>query len=371
MLNNQAFACRRDWKIVKWKVKPRWSGRLGISARPLNLLRGLSFASILCSAGCGPPSTVTSIFSSLSTPAHTITRLGYFTLGITGAICITMYALLVYAIVRYRSRSSDQDIEPPQVFGSTEIELSWTIIPLLIIIVLFLTAAGVIFALQDAPKPANALEVIVVGHQFWWEYRYPQLGVVTANELHIPVSNSAHPRPTFMKLISADVNHSFWVPQLAGKTDLLPNRVNGLWLDPHVAGVYEGQCSMLCGVQHAKMLLVVHVDQPNDFDAWVLKQKQPAVEDPQVAAGRHVFETESCINCHSVRGTVADGRFGPDLTHLMSRTTIASGAVANTPENLKRWVADPDIFKPGALMPSMHLSEQQLDQLTAYLTSLK
>lgn len=297
--------------------------------------------------------------------------MGYFVLSIATAIAIALYALLVYAIVRYRARPADVDIEPPQVFGSTEIELAWTIIPILIIIILFLTTAGVIFALQDAPKPANALDVVVVGHQFWWEYRYPQLGVVTANELHIPASDPAHPRPTFMKLTSADVNHSFWIPQLAGKVDLLPNRVNELWLDPHVPGLYEGQCSLLCGVQHAKMLLVVRVDRPDDFDAWVRQQQQAAAENSQVAAGRQVFETESCINCHTVRGTVANGRFGPDLTHLMSRSTIASGAVENTPENLKRWVADPDVFKPGSLMPSMHLTEQQLDQLTAYLTTLK
>ena len=130
-------------------------------------------ASLLCSLGCSTQKVNTTIFSSFSTPAHSITRLGYFVLGITGAICITLYALLVYAIVRYRARPSDEHVEPPQVFGSTEIELSWTIIPVLIIIILFLTTAGVIFALQDAPKPANALEVVVVGHQFWWEYRYP------------------------------------------------------------------------------------------------------------------------------------------------------------------------------------------------------
>jgi cytochrome c oxidase subunit 2 len=339
-------------------------------ARLKKLLHWSAFTPLLCCLGCAVQNVNTSVFSSLSTPAHSITRLGYFVLGVTGGICFTMYALLVYAIVRYRARTRDANIEPPQVFGSTEIELSWTIIPVLIIIVLFLTTAGVIFALQDAPKPPNALEVVVVGHQFWWEYRYPQFGVVAANELHIPVSETSRSRPTFMKLTSADVNHSFWVPQLAGKTDVLPNRVNELWLDPHVPGVYEGQCSLLCGVQHGKMLLVVHVDRPDDFDAWVRQQQQTAVHSEQVAAGRHVFETESCINCHTIRGTIANGRFGPDLTHLMSRKTLASGAVENTPENLKRWVAHPDAFKPGALMPSMQLSQQQLDELTAYLTTL-
>jgi cytochrome c oxidase subunit II len=354
---------------VKPEAKPVLPNRAKVLLRLLAFF-WLIFFPLCCIARSSQPVS-TSIFSSLSTPAHSITRLGYFVLGITGAIGVTMYTLLIYAIVRYRARAGDGDFEPPQVYGSTEIELSWTIIPILIIITLFLTTAGVIFALQDAPKPANALDVVVVGHQFWWEYRYPQFGVVAANELHIPASDTKNPRPTFMKLTSADVGHSFWVPQLAGKTDLLPNRVNELWIDPHVPGVYEGQCNQLCGVQHAKMLLVVHVDTPEQFDAWVRQQQQPGAEDPQVAQGRHVFETAACMNCHSVRGTVANGLFGPDLTHLMSRGTIAAGAVENTPENLKRWVADPGAFKPGALMPSMNLSPEQLDQLTAYLITLK
>src|SRR5579884_1783821 len=326
---------------------------------------------ILFLFGCDARQSKFSVFSSLSTPAHTITRLGYFVLGITGAICVVLYLLLVYAIVRYRARASDGNIEPPQVFGSVEIELSWTIIPVLIIIVLFLTTAGVIFALQDAPKPANALDITVIGHQFWWEYRYPQFGIVTANELHIPASDPQHPRPTFMKLTSADVDHSFWIPQLAGKTDILPNRVNELWIDPHVPGRYEGQCSMLCGVQHAKMLLVAYVDPPEKFDAWVRQQQQAASNAAAVEAGRQVFEHVSCINCHTVRGTQANGQFGPDLTHLMTRSTIASGAVPNTAENLKQWVANPDDFKPGVLMPNMHLTAEQLNQVTAYLTSLE
>jgi cytochrome c oxidase subunit 2 len=337
------------------------------------MLMVLSAALLLtmCISGCVRQETNTSVFSSLSTPAHTITRLGYFVLAITGAIALVLYSLLIYAIIRYRTRPSEEHVEPPQVFGSTEIELSWTIIPVLIIIVLFLTTAGAIFALQDAPKPANALEIIVVGHQFWWEYRYPQLGIVTSNELHIPLGDGQNGRPTFMKLTSADVDHSFWIPQLAGKTDLLPNRVNELWLDPHLPGRYQGQCSMLCGVQHAKMLLVAYVDTPEQFEAWAQQQQKRAADATEAQAGRHVFEQVSCMNCHTIRGTEAKGGFGPDLTHLMTRATIASGAAPNNPENLKQWVANPDHFKPGVLMPNMHLTPEQLNQLIAYLTSLK
>ncbi len=150
----------------------------------------------------------------------------------------------------------------PQVFGSLQIELSWTIIPILIIVVLFLGTARVLFSIQDAPKPATALDVVVTGHQFWWEFQYPQYGVVTANELHLPLSTPAAPRPAFMKLTSTDVIHSFWVPELNGKTDLLPNKVNEMWIDPQKPGLYVGQCAQFCGAEHAKMLLRVYVDTP-------------------------------------------------------------------------------------------------------------
>jgi cytochrome c oxidase subunit 2 len=337
------------------------------------VLRILLVAVLMLScASCDVQNQPTGVFSSLSTPSHLITRVGYFVFGVTGGIFLIMTVLLIYVVVRYRAREQDTEMEPPQVFGSTEIELSWTIIPVLIIIVLFLTTAGVIFALQDAEKPPNALNVIVVGHQFWWEYRYPQLGIVTANELHIPAVAGGKGRPTFMQLTSADVDHSFWVPKLAGKTDILPNQVNGLWIDPRRPGIYAGQCSMLCGVQHAQMLLRVYVDTPEQFDSWVQNQQQQAVASPQdAAAGRNVFEARACISCHTIRGTVARGRFGPDLTHLMSRATIASGVVENNRNNLKKWIANPDEFKPGVLMPSMHLTDEELDQVTDYLQTLK
>ena len=207
--------------------------------------------------------------------------------------------------------------------------------------------------------------------------------------------------------------HSFWVPRLAGKTDLLPNRVNEMWIDPHEPGLYLGQCAQFCGPQHAKMLLRVYVDTPSEFQRWIAEQQThpsestagqsservepnagnaaPASgvppnspptmgENPSRSAeaseaitpevGRRVFEQQACINCHMVAGTVANGRFGPDLTHLMSRATIASGIAPNTPENLKEWIADPNTMKPGCLMPAMHLTDQQNAQITAYLTTL-
>jgi cytochrome c oxidase subunit 2 len=213
------------------------------------------------------------------------------------------------------------------------------------------------------------VEVTAIGHQFWWEFRYPALGIVTANELHVPVSEGASRTPTFLTLLSADTDHSFWVPQLAGKTDLIPNRVNEMWIEPHQTGTYVGQCAQYCGTQHAKMLLRVFVDTPGEFQAWVQSQRQPA-GDAQ-SAGRRVFEATACVNCHAVEGTVAKGVFGPDLTHLMSRQTIASGAAENNRENLRLWIQNPDTIKPGSRMPAMKLSDTDLDAVVIYLQTLR
>src|ERR1700730_800590 len=338
----------------------------------LVLLTGLLLAAHLCVA-TPPPSEnpIPSIFEPHSTPADSIYHLSHFVLSITALIFLVVFSLLSYVIVKFRGRTADMEREPAQVYGSTQIELAWTVITILIVVVLFLATARVIHAIQDAPKPSTAVEVTVIGHQFWWEFRYPAFGIVTANELHIPVSDSAHPLPTFLKLLSADTDHSFWVPQLAGKTDLIPNRVNEMWMDPHRTGVYLGQCAQYCGAQHAKMLIQVSVDSPEAFEAWVLTQKQGVANDQEEITGKHVFETTACVNCHAVSGTSAAGRFGPDLTHLMSRRTIASGAVNNTADNLRLWIKNPDAVKPGSLMPSMKLSDAYLDALVRYLVTLR
>jgi cytochrome c oxidase subunit 2 len=315
------------------------------------------------------PQASPSMFAPASTPAYDIYHYSLFILSVTGAIFVVVSALLFYAVFKFRARKGEPEHEPPQIYGSVQVELAWTIIPVIIVLVLFLTTARVIFAIQDQPEPQTALHVDVIGHQFWWEFHYPQLGIVTANELHIPVS-SHEKRPTFLNLVSADVDHSFWVPQLAGKIDLIPNHPNQLWMDPTAPGLYKGQCAQFCGIEHAMMLIRVYVDTPQQFDAWVQNQKKLAVEDPSVAAGRHIFESEACMNCHTIRGTEAQGTVGPDLTHLMSRSTIAAGAADNTPQNLRLWIQDPNNFKPGALMPAMQLTDQQLNQVVAYLTTL-
>src|SRR5271170_2687041 len=331
------------------------------------LLVCVLLAAQLSAAAPANPAPIPNIFKPASTPADSIFTLSRLVLAITGAIFAVVFGLLAYSVAKFRKRKGDDGHEPPQVYGSNQVELAWTVIPCLIVLVLFLATARVIHSVQDARKPPGTIEVVAIGHQFWWEFRYPALGVVTANELHVPVSDPSNPSPTFITLLSADTDHSFWVPRLAGKTDLIPNRVNNTWIDPHQTGLYLGQCAQYCGVQHAKMLLRVYVDSPEQFDRWVQDEKKPAVVDDAVSQGRRIFETTACLNCHAVSGTVADGHFGPDLTHLMSRATIASGAAANTPEELKMWIQDPDSIKPGSLMPAMKLNEKDLDALTAYL----
>jgi cytochrome c oxidase subunit 2 len=311
----------------------------------------------------------TSIFAPASTPAEAIAGLSYFVLGVTGAIFTFVCALLVYTLVRFR-RTHDDGHEPAQVYGSNQVEIAWTVIPLLIVVVLFLATARVITRVQKTGRPDDAIQVVAVGHQFWWEYRYPGLNVVTANELHVPVSDPAHETPTFITLLSADTDHSFWVPRLAGKTDLIPNRINGTWIEPTETGLYLGQCAQYCGTQHAKMLLRVYVDTRAAFDRWIADQRRPAQITASVSDGRRIFERTSCINCHTIAGTPANGRFGPDLTHVMSRDTIASGVAPNTLLNLRRWIRNPDDIKPGSRMPAMNLSDQELDAVTAYLASL-
>ncbi len=344
--------------------------------RKLSALRIFGFffwflATTAAGQPAAPSTGLTNIFAPESTPAKSIFDLSIFVLAITAIIFVVVCTLLVYSVVKFRGRAADADREPAQVYGSNQIELAWTIIPVLIVVVLVLATARVIHAVQDAPRPAAALEVTAIGHQFWWEFRYPRLGIVTANELHIPLSDSARPTPTFVQLLSADTDHSFWIPQLAGKTDLIPNHPNSMWMDPHRTGVFLGQCAQYCGTQHAKMLLRVSVDRPEDFAAWVRAQQQPAIQDEKVITGRRIFETTACINCHAINGTAANGRFGPDLTHLMSRRTIASGAAENTTEKLRLWVQNPDAIKPGSLMPAMKLNDTDLDALVRYLETLQ
>jgi cytochrome c oxidase subunit II len=331
----------------------------------------LGCAATAASSLAAPPFSPTNIFAPASTPANSIFGVSLFVLTVTASIFVVVFSLLAYCTVRFRKRADDDGREPPQVYGSNQVELAWTVIPVLIVVALFMATARVIADVQKTERPPNAIEVIAIGHQFWWEYRYPDFNVVTANELHVPVSDPANPTPTFIRLLSADTDHSFWVPRLAGKTDLIPNHPNSMWVDPHETGLYLGQCAQYCGTQHAKMLLRVYVQSRDDFEHWIQEQRQAATVSNTVSEGQRVFETTACIDCHTVTGTVANGHFGPDLTHLMSRDTIAAGAATNTPENMRIWIRNPDAIKPGSLMPAMQLNDRDLDALTAYLETLR
>lgn len=321
-----------------------------------------------------------SIFHPESPAGSAIANLSILVLVITSGILLIVGGVLMYCVLRFRTTSVD-GIEPPQVYGSIPIEVAWTAAPAMIVFILILVTTRTLWEVE-IPKPSStpgddALFVTVVGRQWWWEYQYEQyngkeLAFVTANELHMPVSESGRPRRVHLTLKSDDVCHSFWVPRLGGKTDLIPGRVSTMWLQTERPGLYLGQCAEFCGEQHANMLLRVVAESPDAFDAWLEKEAASAktTSTEAVAQGRELFQKLSCVNCHSVRGTSADGTNGPDLTHVMRRATLASGQIVNSPENLRSWIADPQKIKRGSLMPNFGLSQLQLDHIMAYLESL-
>jgi cytochrome c oxidase subunit 2 len=349
-----------------------------------------------------------SIFDPVSPPAESIRNLSVLVLAITAFIFIAVEGILVYAIVRFRRRTATGtaagadatvgETEPPQVYGSKPIEIAWTAAPALVVFVLVLASARTLWEVNVPPplprEGDQTLLVTVVGRQWWWEYTYDHyngraLGFTTANELHVPASEEGLARPVYLILKSADVCHSFWVPRLAGKTDLIPGRTNSMWFQTDQPGLYLGQCAEYCGTQHANMLLRVVVDSPTDFQRWLdLQQKDrwpipddPRIRDKRVRAGENAFLSQTCVNCHAVRGTPAKGRYAPDLTHLMSRRTLASGMIANDPEDrpldnlegskLRAWVADPQQIKPGCLMPAFGLSDRERNDIVRYLLTLR
>jgi len=322
-----------------------------------------------------PEHRIANIFNPMASPAQAEYKIAMLSFAITGAIFVVVAGLITYAIWRYRRKPNDAtNQEPPQVYGSTQIEVAWTVIPILIAFVLVGVSARVIAGVQNASPPAEALKITIIGHQWWWEVRYPDYGIVTANEIHVPATADGK-NAAYLQLQSADVIHSFWVPQLSGKMDLVPNRTNYMWIDPREPGVYLGNCAEYCGTQHANMLLSVVAQEPGDFKAWAAAQQRAAVIDPQQAANKAAFEALSCVNCHAVRTTSSPGsgpaKFGPDLTHFMSRRTLGAGVVTNTPQHLREWVDDPNIAKPGCYMPSMKLTDSELSQVVSYLQSLQ
>lgn len=334
------------------------------------MLANAVIALLQAQTGGLPVHSVSDIFKPLATPGQAEKDIALLTAAITLGIFIVTGGLIVYTIWRYRRRPGDDSTqEPPQVYGSNQIEVAWTVIPILIVFVLIGVSVRVIAAVENASPSASTVKLRLVGHQWWWTVDYPQFGIITANEIHVPVSPDGK-LVTQIQLESLDVAHSFWVPQLAGKTDLIPNRINYSWIDPREPGVYLGNCAEYCGTQHANMLLRVIAEPLDQFHRWADEQKRSAVDDPKVAQGKQTFLSLSCVNCHAIKGTPSTGTFGPDLTHLMSRQTIGAGVVPLTHENLRAWVDDPQEVKPGCLMPSMKLTDPELDQVVAYLETL-
>jgi cytochrome c oxidase subunit 2 len=336
----------------------------------------------LMSAGEQPAQNL-SIFDPVSPPGVAIRDLAFLVLVITAFIFVVVEGILVYSLVRFRRRVAAESMEPPQVYGSKPIEIAWTAAPALIVFVLVLVTTRTLWEVSpDPPQPRsgdNTLFVTAVGRQWWWEYTYDHydgrpLGFTTANELHIPAGEGDVRRPVYLSLQSADVCHSFWVPRLGGKTDLIPGRTNSLWFETSQTGLFLGQCAEYCGTQHANMLLRVYVDPPAKFERWLKDQQEKAKAPPagtQASEGMKVFVKQSCVNCHRVRGIDERGTYAPDLTHLMSRDTLACGMIENTEANLDRWIDDPQRIKQGCLMPAFGFSPHERSLIVTFLRTLR
>lgn len=312
-----------------------------------------------------------SVFNPASPSAVAVRNLFVLVLAIDAAIFVLVLGTLLYFAVRFRRKPDDDASEPPQIYGSARLETAWTLAPLVTVFVIFLVVVRTVVAMRSDFPGAAALDVRVVAHQWWWEFGYLQDGFVTANEMHVPVSGPHRARPVSLWLESADVAHSFWVPRLGGKTDVIPGRVNRMSFEADQPGIYRGQCSEFCGMQHAQMLIRVVAQREDEFRAWVAHQQQPAVEDRAAAPGRDLFMTNPCFNCHQIRGTPAHGRVGPDLTHLMSRQTLAATDIPNDREHLLAWITNPQAIKPGCKMPALNLSSHDFELVASYLLTLK
>jgi cytochrome c oxidase subunit 2 len=301
--------------------------------------------------------------------ARTADNLWDLTFGIAVVVFVIVEGALVFTLLKFRQRPGR---EANQFHGNTKVEVILTIIPSLILAGIAVPTVQTIFE-NDRNDP-NALQINVVARQFWWEYRYGDLEVVTANEMHIPVGQ---PINLTLEGVPGDVIHSFWIPRLAGTQDVVPGRLTKLNFTALETGVYLGQCKEFCGLSHANMRLKVIVDEPGDFEAWVAAQKEPSAEPGGglAAEGRETFLQSACAGCHAIGGTDAAGQLGPNLTHFASRGTFAGATFDNTTENLTRWISDAPSMKPGVLMPAgvdeLGLTPEQVEAIVAYLETLE
>jgi cytochrome c oxidase subunit 2 len=296
---------------------------------------------------------------------------------IAGVVFVVVESLLIISVVRHRyvsARALKTEDLPPQTEGNNFLETAWTIAPAIVLAVVFYISVVAYQSVETVPllaisqqKQESSVNIRVVGYQFWWAFEYPDLGFKTANEYHVPVNSIVT-----LSIESGDVIHSYWVPRLGRKVDAIPGHVNKTWFKPLETGVYTGECAELCGEQHAHMRFMVHVDTPEDFQKWVAAQQAPAPDmTGNAAKGEDIFMQGACKACHTIKGTEANGQIGPNLTHVGSRETIAGGLMDNTPENLAKWLSDPQAMKPGNKMPNLGLSANQVSSLVAFLQNLK
>jgi cytochrome c oxidase subunit II len=291
-------------------------------------------------------------------------------LAVCAAVFVLVLGVLLYAV--FHSRRNDREVAELDARRRMTMTVGGAVAAT--VVILFVLFIASVFAGRglSSLSTAGALTIEVTGHQWWWEIRYvdplPSHQVVTANEIHIPVS-----RPVVLKLASQDVIHSFWVPNLHSKRDLIPGHLTTLWLQADRPGVYRGQCAEFCGYQHALMAFMIVAEPADTFFTWLDHQRRPAVQpvDDMQQHGQEVFLSSPCIMCHTIRGTPAGGEVAPDLTHLASRRTLAAGTLPNTPGSLAGWIIDPQNLKPGNKMPPHHFDPNELQALLAYLVNLK
>jgi cytochrome c oxidase subunit 2 len=314
-------------------------------------------------------SALVPVLDPVSPNAATIRSIFLVVLLISLAIFVIVVALISLSLVRFRSTGGAL---PKQAFGSHVAEIFWTLPPLFIVLSLGMASARRIYSISAMPSrqlsPTLPADIVVVGHQWWWEVRYPRAGAITANEIHVPIG-----KKLCVQVDSADVIHSFWTPQLAPKVDMVPGQHNFLWLEADAAGTYDGACSEFCGDQHAWMRFIVIAEPEAQYQAWLTQQAKPAYmpDSPVALAGRNFVLSQTCLNCHEIRGINASVAAGPDLTHVTSRRLLGAGVLENTPQTMERWLSNPNQYKPGCMMPNFALNQQQLKEVTAYLESLR
>ncbi|GGA50806.1 cytochrome c oxidase subunit 2 [Kroppenstedtia guangzhouensis] len=333
----------------------------------LTLLLAVFAVFALVLTGCEEPAK--SVFDPKGSAGEKNLDLIMLSVYIMTFVFVVVMAIYFYVLIRYRQKPGDNTI-PKQVEGSMKMEMFWIIIPVILLVILAIPTLTTTFTLAEKPsEEEDALRVKVTAHQYWWEFYYPDLGIKTAQELHIPAGKRVH-----LELTSDDVVHSFWVPELGGKQDMTPGRTNHMWLDAKEPGVYAGRCAELCGASHALMNFEVVADEQSDFDKWVAKRQKPSSE-PRTAeqeAGKKVF-SQNCMSCHAIEGTElkTSGGKGPDLTGFGERQKVA-GLLENNDENLDKWLKHPDEIKPGTYMPSFDfLNEKDMKNLKIYLESLE